>query len=153
MIAVALGACSSSHSSTSLTSTPSTTTTPTTTPRATTSSTVTTSSTSAPSPIEAITAAVTAYQTSQGVGEADYTLSDVRVSSADNSWAYFRASPTAVAEATPPGYQGGFGILHETNGRWSVTNFGTAGVGCGGAPDNPAVPAAVLSSFALTCSS
>jgi len=104
-----------------------------------------------PNAIASITAAITAYQAAQGVNRADYSLSGVKVSSADASWAYFHAVPTAAGEATPPGYQGGFGILHETNGGWEVTDFGTAGEGCGTAADNPAVPPAVLSSFGLTC--
>jgi hypothetical protein len=72
---------------------------------------------------------------------ARYMVANVSLARSDATWARFDTLPAAGQEAT---YQGGSGLAHCDGTTWTVTDFGTAEVGCPGgavAPPPPAVRA------------
>ncbi len=151
--AMALAACGSSPSASSTTTgaPPRTTTTvaPTTTlpaPPPTTSTTTapTTSTTSEVSVLSAITTAVVAFETKQGVPSGQYLVQGVTLSTTDPTWAKFQVNAAPSSQTT---FQSAYGIAHDQGG-WTVTALGSSGVGCSGAG---AAPTTVLQDLGLTC--
>lgn len=118
---------------------------PTATTTSTTAAAAPTTTDAAPPSQQALRAAITAFQSSQGVPAADYRVGTVVESTVDPSWVKFTVAATPAAAGN---YQGGYGFVHQSGGTWSVTSFGTAEVGCGG---TGAVPAPVLSGFGASC--
>ena len=103
--------------------------------------------TTATSQQSALTAAVTAFQTSEGVPQSKYLVTKLQVSTVQPTWAIFSVGPSTTSKAT---FQGGYGFLHLSGGTWSVASFGSAQVGCPpGAAGNTVVPTAVLNGFGL----
>ena len=105
--------------------------------------------------LPAITKAVEAYQSSQGISPSRYRVVSVAVSTVYPSWAKFVIGPTASDAAS---FQGGYGFVHQTAVTWRVTGFGSAQVGCPltgsttpAAVTYVTVPANVLSAFGLPC--
>ncbi|HEY5246783.1 MAG TPA: hypothetical protein VIJ60_14030, partial [Acidimicrobiales bacterium] len=128
-----------------LTCPPSTTTTTT----AATTTTAPPAATTTTSQQSALTAAVTAFQTSEGVPQSKYLVTKVQVSTVQSTWAIFSVGPSTTSKAT---FQGGYGFLHRSGGTWSVASFGSAEVGCPpGAAGNTVVPTAVLAGFGQSC--
>ena len=76
-----------------------------------------------------------------------YDVSDVRIASSDPTWGRFSTVPKAGQESS---FQNGYGVVHCTSSDWSVTDFGTAEVGCSG---TDAPPVAVRSELQLSCQS
>jgi hypothetical protein len=152
-VAVAVAACGSSPSASSTTTGPpprSTTTTvaPTTTLATTPTTTSTTTAPTTPttsqvSVLSAITSAVVAFETGQGVASGQYLVQGVTLSTTDPSWAKFQVN-AAPSQTT---FQNAYGIAHDQGG-WTVTAVGTSGVGCSGAG---AAPPAVLQALGLSC--
>jgi len=117
----------------------------------------TTTTQSSAATITAITKAIQEYETEQGLAPDRYKVTSVHISSVDPTWAKFEIGPVASDETT---LQGGYGFVHETNGTWRVTGFGSALVGCPLTPPTTpdavtyvTVPPAVLSGFDLDCPS
>ncbi len=117
-------------------------------PATTTSTTAPPATTTTTTPQSALTAAVVAFQTSQGVPQSSYQISKLTVSTVQPTWAIFSVGPTTATKAT---FQGGYGFLHLVNGTWSVVAFGSAEVGCPGGSPSTQVPTAVLSGFGQSC--
>ena len=118
-------------------------------PSTTTTTSAPATTTTAASAVSAVTAAVNAYQASQGILPAQYTLTSVAISTVDPTWARWSVGPSSNDQAT---FQGGYGFAHQSGGTWTVVGFGSAEVGCPpGAAGNAVVPAPVLSGFNLTC--
>jgi hypothetical protein len=76
-----------------------------------------------------------------------YNVSDVRIASSDPTWGRFSTVPKAGQETN---FQNGYGVIHCTSSGWTVTDFGTAQVGCSGS-DAPPVP--VRTELQLSCPS
>jgi hypothetical protein len=96
-----------------------------------------------------LSAAVTAYESGQGVKASEYTIDRLETSGVDPTWALF----TLLPASSEVNFQSGYGFAHMTSENWSVVAFGSSGVGCPpGATGNKAVPAKVLAGFFLTCS-
>ena len=76
-----------------------------------------------------------------------YDVSDVRVAASDATWGRFSTVPKAGQESS---FQNGYGVVHCTGDDWTVTDFGTVGVGCSG---SDAPPAAVRTELQLGCPS
>jgi hypothetical protein len=111
--------------------------------------TTTTSTTPTSAPQSDLTAAVVAFQTSQGIARSRYQINRLTVSTVQPTWAIFAVGPTTVTKAT---FQGGYGFLHLVNGSWVVVGFGSAEVGCPpGVAGNMVVPTAVISGFGQSC--
>ncbi len=92
-------------------------------------------------------AAITSYENANGPPAGTWVMSSAQVSSVDPTYVLFHIGP-APGQAV----QGGYGFAHSSGGTWSVIGFGSAEVGCPpGGPQDPVVPAAVLSGFGLTC--
>jgi hypothetical protein len=153
-VAVALAGCGSSPSASSpsttgapqrtTTTVPPTTSTVPAVPAATSTTTApTTPTTSQVSVLSAITSAVVAFETGQGVASGQYLVQGVTLSTTDPSWAKFQVN-AAPSETT---FQNAYGIAHDQGG-WTVTAVGTSGVGCSGAG---AAPPAVLQALGLSC--
>jgi hypothetical protein len=134
-----------------LTCPPTTTTAPTTTttaPPATTTTAPHATTTTAATQQSALTAAVTAFQTAEGVPQSKYLVTKLQVSTVQPTWAIFSVGPSTTSKAT---FQGGYGFLHLSGGKWSVVSFGSSQVGCPpGAAGNTVVPTAVLDGFGLS---
>jgi hypothetical protein len=64
---------------------------------------------------------------------------NVKMSVKDSHWVVFTSIP--YLPVTDPGY----GWAHSVNGHWTISDFGTATVGCG------IVPAQIQSEFGFTC--
>jgi hypothetical protein len=151
-VALALAGCGSSPSASSTTTgaPPRTTTTvaPATTttvpPSTTTTTAPTTSTTSQVSVLSAITAAVVAFETKQGVPSGQYLVQGVTVSTTDPTWAKFQVN---AAPSSQPTFQSAYGIAHDQGG-WTVAAIGSSGVGCSGAG---AVPTSILQELGLSC--
>ena len=76
-----------------------------------------------------------------------YQVQNVTVARSDPSWARFDTLPASGQEGN---YQSGSGLAHCSESAWTVTDFGTAGVGCpGGAVAPP--PAAVAADLGISC--
>ena len=76
-----------------------------------------------------------------------YTVANVSLARSDATWARFDTLPAPGQESV---YQGGSGIAHCDGTSWSVTDFGTAEVGCpGGAVAPP--PEAVRTDLGIDC--
>ncbi len=78
---------------------------------------------------------------------AQYQVQNVSVAPSDPTWARFDTLPLAGQEST---YQGGSGLAHCTAGAWTVTDFGTAEVGCPGGAVTPP-PSAVRTDLGIDC--
>ena len=94
-------------------------------------------------------ASINAWMAANGPTAGTWALTSTSISTVDPTYALFRIGPA-------PGYensvQGGYGFVHQSGGTWTVTGFGSAGVGCPpGTATYPAVPAAVLAGFGVTC--
>ena len=76
-----------------------------------------------------------------------YNVSDVRIASSDPTWGRFSTVPKAGQESS---FQNGYGVVHCTDSDWTVTDFGTVGVGCSG---SNAPPATVRTELQLGCPS
>ena len=76
-----------------------------------------------------------------------YDVSDVRIASSDPTWGRFSTVPKAGQESS---FQNGYGVVHCTDSEWTVTDFGTVGVGCSG---SNAPPATVRTELQLGCPS
>ena len=76
-----------------------------------------------------------------------YQVQDVTVARSDTNWARFDTLPVPGQEGN---YQGGSGLAHCAESSWSVTDFGTAGVGCPGGVVAPP-PAAVAIDLGISC--
>jgi hypothetical protein len=97
----------------------------------------------------AAVAAIHAYEKETGPPPGSRTITAVQVSAVDPSYVLFRFSPATGHENE---VEGGYGFAHKQKAKWVVLGFGSDAVGCPpGAPGNQVVPAAVLTSFALTC--
>ena len=148
-----VAACSSgttaAHQATS-TSRPAATTAPTSTPStgSGTSGSSTTATTGATNPV---TAAIDAFQTANGAATG-WQITSTQTSTVDPTYVLFKLGPAPGYEST---YQGGYGFVHQQSaGTWSVIGFGTSAVGCtSGGPSTPAVSAAVMAGFGLSCPS
>jgi hypothetical protein len=97
-------------------------------------------------------ATVAAAVTSSEVGglsgaSNDYDVSDVRIAASDPAWGRFSTVAKAGQENA---FQNGYGVVRCTAPDWSVTDFGTAAVGCSGA-DAP--PVEVRLELELSCPS
>ena len=152
-VALALAGCGSSPSASSTTTgaPPRTTTTvapatTTTVPPSTTTTTTapTTSTTSQVSVLSAITAAVVAFETKQGVPSGQYLVQGVTLSTTDPTWAKFQVNAAPSSQTT---FQSAYGIAHDQGG-WTVAAIGSSGVGCSGAG---ALPTSVLQDLGLSC--
>jgi len=76
-----------------------------------------------------------------------YQVKNVTVARSDPSWARFDTLPVSGQEGN---YQSGSGLAHCSESAWSVTDFGSTGVGCpGGAVAPP--PAAVAADLGISC--
>ena len=104
----------------------------------------TTSTTSQVSVLSAITAAVVAFETKQGVPSGQYLVQGVTVSTTDPTWAKFQVN---AAPSSQPTFQSAYGIAHDQGG-WTVAAIGSSGVGCSGAG---AVPTSILQELGLSC--
>jgi hypothetical protein len=152
-VALGLAGCGSSPSASPTTTgaPPRTTTTvaPTTTttvPASATSTTTspTTSTTSQVSVLSAITTAVVAFETKQGVPSGQYLVQGVTLSTTDPTWAKFQVNAAPSSQTT---FQSAYGIAHDQGG-WTVAAIGSSGVGCSGAG---ALPTSVLQDLGLSC--
>jgi hypothetical protein len=76
-----------------------------------------------------------------------YQVSNVTVARSDPNWARFDTLPAPGLEGA---YQGGSGLAHCANSSWTVTDFGTAGVGCPGGVVSPP-PTAVATDLGISC--
>ena len=76
-----------------------------------------------------------------------YQVQNVTVARSDTNWARFDTLPVPGQEGA---YQGGSGLAHCAASSWSVTDFGTAGVGCPGGVVAPP-PAAVATDLGISC--
>lgn len=76
-----------------------------------------------------------------------YEVANVSTAQSDATWARFDTLPAPGQEGT---YQGGNGIAHCDGNAWSVTDFGTAEVGCPGGAVTPPPPA-VRSDLGIDC--
>jgi hypothetical protein len=121
---------------------------PTTTSTAASTTTTTAATTTTTSAQTALSAAVVAFQTSQGVAQSIYQIGRLSVSTVQPTWAIFSVGPTTTSKAT---FQGGYGFLHLVDGNWSVTAFGSAEVGCPGSSAADQVPVAVITGFGQSC--
>lgn len=79
-------------------------------------------------------------------GELDLTpdqfrVTDVRIASADPTWASARLVPEPELTLDPL-----YVVLHQQEGVWAVVDFGTSGVGCVGPPPE------VVAEIGLDCS-
>jgi hypothetical protein len=76
-----------------------------------------------------------------------YQVKNVSTAASDATWGRFDTLPEPGQEGT---YQGGSGLVHCAGGVWTVTDFGTAEVGCpGGAAAPP--PPAVAADLGIDC--
>jgi hypothetical protein len=76
-----------------------------------------------------------------------YQVQNVTVARSDPSWARFDTLPASGQEGN---YQSGSGLAHCSESAWTVTDFGTTGVGCpGGAVAPP--PGAVAADLGISC--
>ena len=114
------------------------------TPTSTTASTTTTTN-AASLPCDGPTTIAAAVRTSPVAGlDLDptvYQVENVTTAASDPTWGRFDTLPQSGQEGT---YPGGSGLVHCAAGTWTVTDFGTAAVGCPGgtaAPPPPAVAA------------
>lgn len=115
----------------------------------TTATTTTTSSATGSSVPSAATAAINAYETTNGPKAGTWVITGSTVSSVDPSYVLFHIGPAAGDENT---VQGGYGFVHQTGGSWTVIGFGSSEVGCPpGATGNQVVPTNVLTGFGLSC--
>jgi hypothetical protein len=133
VLAVVVSSCSSSSSQSSSTTT----------------SSAVTSTTMASAAPAAATAAINAYETTNGPATGTWQITSTQVSTVDPSYILFRIGAT-------PGHQdsvqGGYGFVRNKSGTWSVIGFGSAEVGCPpGSTQTPVVPSAVLGGFGLAC--
>lgn len=102
----------------------------------------------AKAPAAAVTA-IHAFEDKNGPPRGSRTLTAVQRSAVDPNYVLYRISPAPGRETE---VEGGYGFAHKENAKWVVIGFGSDAVGCPpGAPDNEVVPAAVLTSFKLTC--
>lgn len=120
-----------------------------TTPSTTTTTSASPTTTSASGQAAALVATINAWMAANGPTAGTWALTSTALSTVDPTYALFRIGPA-------PGYensvQGGYGFAHLSGGTWSVIGFGSAGVGCPpGTATYPAVPAAVLAGFGVTC--
>ena len=76
-----------------------------------------------------------------------YTVANVSLARSDATWARFDTLPAPGQESV---YQGGSGIAHCDLTAWSVTDFGTAEVGCPGGTVTPP-PEAVRTDLGIDC--
>ncbi len=76
-----------------------------------------------------------------------YTVANVSLARSDATWARFDTLPAPGQESV---YQGGSGIAHCDGVAWSVTDFGTAEVGCPGGVVAPP-PEAVRTDLGIDC--
>jgi hypothetical protein len=76
-----------------------------------------------------------------------YTVANVSLARSDATWARFDTLPAPGQESV---YQGGSGIAHCNGTAWSVTDFGTAEVGCPGGAVTPP-PEAVRTDLGIDC--
>jgi hypothetical protein len=76
-----------------------------------------------------------------------YTVANVSLARSDATWARFDTLPAPGQESV---YQGGSGIAHCDGTAWSVTDFGTAEVGCPGGTVAPP-PEAVRTDLGIDC--
>lgn len=76
-----------------------------------------------------------------------YQVQNVTVAPSDPSWARFDTLPVPGEEGN---YESGSGLAHCFESSWSVTDFGTAGVGCPGGVVAPP-PAAVAADLGISC--
>ena len=76
-----------------------------------------------------------------------YTVDNVSLARSDPTWGRFDALPAPGQESV---YQGGSGIVHCAANAWSVTDFGTAEVGCPGGPVAPP-PDTVRADLGIEC--
>jgi peptidoglycan hydrolase-like protein with peptidoglycan-binding domain len=107
--------------------------------------TTTASGTSVPA---AATAAINAYEATNGPKAGTWVITSSALSKVDPTYVLFRIGP---ASSTQVDVQPGYGIVHLSGGTWTVIGFGSAEVGCPGTGSSPVVPAAVLTGFGLTC--
>ena len=76
-----------------------------------------------------------------------YQVQNVTVARSDPSWARFDTLPASGQEGN---YQSGSGLAHCSESAWTVTDFGTTGVGCpGGAVAPP--PPLVAADLGISC--
>jgi hypothetical protein len=94
--------------------------------------------------LSAITAAVVAFETKQGVPSGQYLVQGVTLSTTDPTWAKFQVNAAPSSQTT---FQSAYGIAHDQGG-WTVAAIGSSGVGCSGAG---AVPTSVLQDLGLSC--
>ena len=76
-----------------------------------------------------------------------YTVDNVSLARSDPTWGRFDALPAPGQESV---CQGGSGIVHCAANAWSVTDFGTAEVGCPGGPVAPP-PDTVRADLGIEC--
>jgi hypothetical protein len=81
------------------------------------------------------------------LNSAQYRVENVSLARTDPTWGRFDALPTPGQESV---YQGGQGIVHCAADAWSVTDFGTAEVGCPGGPVAPP-PDTVRADLGIEC--
>ncbi len=109
-------------------------------------STSTTGSSGVPS---AATAAINAYETTNGPKSGTWVITGSSASSVDPSYVLFHIGPAPGYEST---VQGGYGFVHGSGSSWTVIGFGSSEVGCPpGAAGNQVVPTNVLTGFGLSC--
>lgn len=115
----------------------------------TTATTTTTSTSTGSSVPSAATAAINAYETTNGPKAGTWVITGSSVSSVDPSYVLFHIGPAPGYENT---VQGGYGFVHQSGGTWTVIGFGSSEVGCPpGAAGNQVVPTNVLTGFGLSC--
>jgi hypothetical protein len=119
--------------------------------RATTPTSSATTTTGAALPCGGVTTVPAAVRASPVAGldqnPTQYQVQNVSLARSDPTWARFDALPQPGQEGV---YQGGSGLAHCAAGVWTVTDFGTAAVGCpGGAVAPP--PSAVSADLGIDC--
>jgi hypothetical protein len=120
-------------------------------PSTSTTSSTTTTTSAASLPCDGPSAVAAAVRTSPVAGlDQDptvYQVENVTTAESDATWGRFDTLPQPGQEGT---YQGGSGLVHCVSGAWTVTDFGTAEVGCPGGPAAPPPPA-VAADFGIDC--
>jgi hypothetical protein len=76
-----------------------------------------------------------------------YQVQNVTIARSDPNWARFDTLPVPGQEGN---YQGGSGLAHCAESSWTVSDFGSAGVGCPGGTVTPP-PSAVAGDLGISC--